>query len=416
MPSLRSSVRLALPIAVLMLFLLPGCYSDQIARHPRTTEQLLAARRAGDARLVELEESITDQLLVRIKAKHDAFAAGRVLSPPVVDFLIISGGGDWGAFAAGVLKGWEKVPDGPMAKPREFDAVTGVSTGALIAPFAFLGDPESTDAVVQTYRNPKKDWVKPRRLLSLLAGGSAYADIPGLERELKASLDMSRLQRIADAGTTGRMLCVNLTNIDNQEMCIFDIVEESRRAVEAGKSNRVIDVLLGSAALPGIFPPREIDGVLYVDGSVTANIFFGGPRPRADEDTFVARWLEHYPGASIPRLRYWIIFNNEVRWPPEVVPAKWSSVLGRSVSASMRAATLNSIRLLKLQGDVTRLRHKAEVEVRLLAVPDGWVPPEPGTFKKKTMNALADLGEKMGADPSSWRTSIPQTDSSAESE
>lgn len=399
---------------VVLFALLPGCYSDQKPRPPRTPEQLLAARQTADARLADFEESVTSQLLIRVKAEHDTFAAGRSASPPVVDFLIISGGGDWGAFAAGFLKGWARIPAGPMAKPAEFDVVTGVSTGALIAPFAFLGDAESTDTVLNTYRNPKKDWVKPRRLLSLLKGGSAYADIPGLERDLRTTLDMSRLQRIADAGKAGRVLCVNLTNIDMQEMCIWDVIDEARRATEEGKSDRVLQVLLGSAALPGIFPPQEIDGTLYVDGGVTGNILFGGPRARADDDTFVARWLETYPGVPIPKLRYWIIFNNEVRWPPEVVPAKWSDVLGRSMTASTRAATLNAVRLLLAQAKVTRLRHNADVEVRMVAVPDGWVQPEPGTFKKKTMNALADLGEQMGADSGSWWASIPITDARAQ--
>jgi predicted acylesterase/phospholipase RssA len=166
-------------------------------------------------------------------------------------------------------------------------------------------------------------------------------------------------------------------------------------------------VLLASSALPGVFPPREIDGVLYVDGAITGNILFGGRQARDDKDTFVARWQETFPGVPVPRIRYWIIFNNEVRWPPEVVPAKWSSVLARGLTASSRAATLNSMRMLLLQAQVAHLRHDADVEVRMVAVPDGWVAPKPGTFVRETMNALADLGEKMGADPTSWRTAIP---------
>jgi predicted acylesterase/phospholipase RssA len=75
---------------------------------------------------------------------------------------LIRSGGDWGAFGAGFLKGWSRV-HGALTKP-EPDVVTGVSTGALIAPFAFLGDDDSIESVVTLYRNPKPDWVKTKRL------------------------------------------------------------------------------------------------------------------------------------------------------------------------------------------------------------------------------------------------------------
>ena len=70
------------------------------------------------------------------------------------DILVISGGGDWGAFGAGVPKGWRRVT-GEFARPH-FDVVTGVSTGELIAPFAFLGDEASIDRILQMYRNPQE--------------------------------------------------------------------------------------------------------------------------------------------------------------------------------------------------------------------------------------------------------------------
>ena len=179
-----------------------------------------------------------------------------------------------------------------MATP-EFDAVTGVSTGALIAPFAFLGDDASISTIVGFYRNPEPDLVKRRSLVSLLRGPSSYAEVPGLERTVRNALDMDTLKRIADAGTQGRMLWVNLTNVDTQEMQVWNVVEEARRAVQTGSVDRVEQILLGSAAIPGVFPPREIDGALYVDGAVTGNILIGGAQARVDSETAVARWLVH---------------------------------------------------------------------------------------------------------------------------
>ena len=386
--------------------LLVGCGADRIAREPRSTQQLLTARDDADRNLEALEEKITTQLLRRAKAEHDAYASGQSKDPPAVDMLVISGGGDWGAFAAGFLKGWEQVPPGELARP-EFDVVTGVSTGALIAPFAFLGDAESTELTVQTYRNPKQDWVKRRGVLSILRLDFAFSTIPGLERDVKLSLDDKRIGRIAAESRQGRYLVVNLTNVDTQESRVWDVTEEARAAVVSGDSSRLYEVLLASAALPGIFPPRKIGEELFVDGGVTGNILWGGSRIRPEEETFVARWVQSYPGLPIPRVRYWIIFNNEIRWPPTVVAGKWSSVLGASMTASTRAATLTSIRLLAAQARYSKLRHDADVQVRIVAVPDGWIPPAPKPFNKKTMNALADMGEKMGADPSSWRSMTP---------
>ena len=88
-----------------------------------------------------------------------------------------------------------------------FDVVTGVSTGALIAPFAFLGDARSLDTISQTLsRNPGPDLVKQRWPLTLLPANESFATVPGLERELRARVDMATLRRLADASRQGRFL------------------------------------------------------------------------------------------------------------------------------------------------------------------------------------------------------------------
>ncbi|MBL8527621.1 MAG: patatin-like phospholipase family protein, partial [Burkholderiales bacterium] len=146
---------------------LGGC-APPLTRPPVTEQDLLKQRSAGDEQALAEGRRMLDQVLARAKAEHDRHAAGELKTPPVIDILIVSGGGDWGAFGAGFLKGWQKVPaQHPLAKP-EFDAVTGVSTGALIAPFAFLGDEQSIDQIVSLYRNPQKDWVQRRGMLYFL--------------------------------------------------------------------------------------------------------------------------------------------------------------------------------------------------------------------------------------------------------
>jgi hypothetical protein len=81
--------------------------------------------------------------------------------------------------------------------------------------------------------------------------------------------------------------------------------------------------------------------------------------------------------------------------------------MGRATIMSTQTSTLNSMRHLYAMAELAKLKNNVEIEVRVLAVPDEWVPPKPGTFVKEVMNELADLGEKMGADPASWRTDPP---------
>ena len=386
---------------------LAGCAGNEATRPAQSYAQLLAARDAADARGAQDLSAMTGQLLARVKREHDAYAAGRSQKPPVLDVLVISGGGDWGAFGAGFLKGWRQVPAGPLALPQ-FDAVTGVSTGALIAPFAFLGDQASIDAVVNLYRNPQHNLVEPRSWYSLLRGASSYAEVPGLEQALRQALDQDRLRRIVEGGEQGRVLAVNLTDVDNQQMQFWNLMGEARHALETGSTERIEQVLLASSAIPGVFPPREIDGVLYVDGGLTGNILIGGMQARSDHDSFIERWLASYPQTPLPKIRYWVIFNNELRWPPAAVPKKLSAVLSASMTASTRSATINCMRMLVLQAQIARLRDHADAEVRIVAVPNDWVAPKPGTFVAESMNALADLGEKMGADPGSWQSFLAE--------
>ena len=325
------------------------------------------------------------------------------ISPPTIDVLVISGGGDWGAFGAGVLKGWGRVK-GEMARPQ-FDIVTGVSTGALIAPFAFLGDDASIERVVQLYRNPQPDVAVSRGWLFFLPSNPSFYELPGLEREMRSALDRPTLERIVAQGAGGRALLVNTTNIDFGQMKAWDVVAEARKGLASGDDEQVRKILLASAGIPGAFPARDLGVHLYVDGAITGNILYGG-RVRENEG-LPALWSATYPGRPLPRVRYWVIFNNQIRFPPEIVRERWPDIMSRATIMSTQTSTLNSIRHLYAKAEIERLKRKVDFEVRLISVPEDYVPSRPGTFVKEVMNELVDLGEKMGADPKSWQTEAP---------
>ena len=200
--------------------LLAGCAAPAPHRPERQQEELNSDVRAESA----LRVAQTRDLMDRLMARADAKARGE--ARPTIDLLIISGGGDWGAFGAGVLKGWGRVK-GELARPQ-FDVVTGVSTGALIAPFAFLGDDASIERVVQLYRNPVEDIAVSRGWLFFLPNNPSLYLLPGLERELRASLDRPVLERLVAERASGRALLVNTTNIDLGQSHAWDVLDEAR--------------------------------------------------------------------------------------------------------------------------------------------------------------------------------------------
>jgi hypothetical protein len=315
--------------SLLLLVFLAACASTP-EREPRTTDQLFAARNTIDMQRAEAFNALMGPFLKRAEKEK------------TLDLLVISGGGDWGAFGAGVLKGWGKVK-GDMARPH-FDVVTGVSTGALIAPFAFLGDDESIERIVQLYRNPRKDWVRSRGLMFFLPNNPSFYALPGLEREMTNTLDRPMLERIAAESGNGRGLLVNTTNIDLGDMQAWDIVAETKAALAANDPRRVYSVLLASAGIPAIFPARDIGDYLYVDGAITGNILFGG-RVR-EEDSFAGRWQAAHPKTPMPRVRYWVIFNNQMRFPPEMVRERWPDLMSRATIMATQTSTKNSMRHL----------------------------------------------------------------------
>lgn len=388
---------------LLLATLSPGCGTT---RKPQTVESLVQRRDAYVQSYLDETDERYRAVLQRNKRQLDEYKAGKREQPPVIDYLVISGGGDIGAFGAGFLKGWRSVPKSdPLARPERFDVVTGVSTGALIAPFAWLGDADSDQRVVDLYRNPKKDWVKERWPLYFLPYNLSFAEVPGLERQMKETYSLEMITKIADADEQDRLLFVNTTNLDDGSPHVFYLIPEAHRAVETGDPSRFHQILLASAGIPGAFPYREIDGAMYVDGAVSANMIFGGRLP--EQKRLVGLWQQLYPDVPMPKLRYWVIFNNQLHPPPMVVAARWYDIIMRAVDVASRSGSLNAIRQLYLIADLARLRYHVDVEVRYVAVPDDWRPPKEGTFVKETMNNLADLGEKMGADPKSWLSEPP---------
>ena len=373
--------------------------SARLPARPAMSDAQLAASLAADADEDAAENRADIDHHVRI-----LYARQQRDPDATLDFLLLSGGGDRGAFGAGFLLGWTTVPPGANALPQ-FDGISGVSAGSFIAPFAFLGTHADYETIDRLFRDPKRDWVARRGLLFFLPGNASLADVPGLARDLRAQIDLRFAGRIAQAGAGGRVLLIQATDMDRGTARVFDAIAAAREAVETGDPRILSDLLLASSAIPGAFPPREIGGRLYADGGIASNFYYGGPMP--ERDTFGATWRREHPDVPIPKTRYWVIVNEYIQPLPVTVQPTWPAIVERSIYVSVRSAEAIALRHLYALAEATRLRGDGEVEVRWVAVPPTWKPLDDEPFDGATMRALSDEGQRLGADPASWKTTAP---------
>lgn len=208
-----------------------------------------------------------------LAARSEALRAVRKsLAPTLVSgqpwrALALSGGGQWGAFGAGFMKGWTEREDRP-----EFQVVTGTSTGALIATYAFLGpayDDQLRDAYLEIRGDD--DVFEKRFPLFALFSESLYTTGP-LRQRLDDAITADILEKVAQQGARGRRLFVGAVDIDRGVFEAFELTAIARRGDEQARQD-YIDALMASTAIPVAFPPVQIGGATYVDGGTRRNIF-----------------------------------------------------------------------------------------------------------------------------------------------
>ena len=198
--------------------------------------------------------------------------------------LCLSGGGSYGAFTAGVLCGWTASGDRPGCNGRpNFNVVTGISTGALIAPFAFLGPKYDERFRSSTPRSRSATFSRLRPVRGLFA--VALADNTPLAGTRRSRCFHPELiAEVAEEHRKGRRLYIGTTELEGGRFVCWDIGEIACRN-GPGDRELIKRILLGSSAIPGFFPPSQItvtvDGKTYVedhgDGGASMSIFFRPP-------------------------------------------------------------------------------------------------------------------------------------------
>jgi predicted acylesterase/phospholipase RssA len=208
---------------------------------------------------------------------------GPIARPSTFNVLVLSGGGAYGAYSVGVLAGWSEAGTRP-----EFDVVTGVSTGALIATLAFLGSGRDPDLKrFYTHLTNRDLFVRRPSLSALLS--DALADSRPLERLIEQAVDADLLRQVSIEHAKGRRLYVGTTQLDARRLVVWDMGAIASRG-RARDLALFRQVLLASASLPGLLPPVsipvDVDGKQYeemhVDGGVTASLFFRPPQAPRD--------------------------------------------------------------------------------------------------------------------------------------
>ncbi len=304
--------------------------------------------------------------------------------------LAISGGGADGAYGAGVLTGWSERGDRPA-----FDLVTGVSTGALTAPFAFLGS-DWDDELRAAYTGGQTEGLVSWRSLSTLTAPSLLSPriLSGL---VNTHVTPELLRRVAEEHARGRRLLVVTTNLDAEAAVVWDMGQIATQG-DANALALFREVLLASASIPGVFPPVLIatvqrDGTIvremHVDGGVTVPFLAspGGP---------VTAALERSGRGNGVAGRVFIIINGQAGRQYAVTSGRISAILGRAYITSSKAATARELAAAVTFAGANHLD---------LFITD--IPTEAESssldFDQAAMTSLFELGHLRGLEGDAWR-------------
>jgi len=396
----HSSIRMTLLSLAAVLLLFQGCATPP--RQPAVPEKLQNQAQIPGLENIRYRIGNPDDLAAMAREgmesvqREQAFlaASGHQGPLPPAVFLAISGGGDNGAFGAGLLNGWTTAGTRPT-----FKLVTGVSTGALSAPFAFAG-PAYDAKLKEVYTTiSAKDIAEPRSMLSALTG-DAMADNAPLSKLIAKYVDQALLDTIAAEYAKGRLLLVGTTDLDARRGIIWNLTK-----IAASRDPKALalfrTLLVTSAAIPGAFPPSMIDVELngqpyqemHVDGGASAQVFVYPP-------SLDIKAMERKSGNQRER-RVYVIRNS--RLDPEWAQVERSTmtIAGRAISSLIHTQGI---------GDLYRIyltTQRDGVDFNLAYIPASFNAPHKEEFDTEFMRQLYAVGYDMAAKGYPWQKTPP---------
>jgi len=381
-------------IFTLSVLSLVGCSSLQ-RKAAVPSQQMGQAQIAGlsSARYMVASQPSIDQMAADIQAGFKV-RDEKTLNAPA-NYLSLSGGGDDGAYGAGLLIGWAERGDRP-----QFNLVTGISTGALIAPFAYMGkeyDPVLRD--VYTKYGPKDIFIERGLISGILSDG--LSDTTPLFQLISKYIDQDFLKKVANEYTTkNRWLLIGTTNLDAGVPVVWNMGKiASVGTPEALELFR--KVMLASASIPGAFSPVmfdfEVSGQsfqeMHVDGGAITQVFLY-PSALSQKGKELNVKLQKERNAYIIR---------NARLDPE-----WRETERGTLSIIQRA--ISSLIQTQGIGDLYRIYNTTQadgVSFNLAFIGSDFKFPHKTEFDTAYMQALFDYGYKQGLGGKEWQKYPP---------
>jgi hypothetical protein len=344
-------------------------------------------------------EAIRDTQRATVDAMIDGLAR-RVIArgDRILDVLLLSGGGQHGAYGIGFLRGWRNRADNTM--PR-FDLVTGISTGALQAPLVFLGTEESLSRASDLYGMAVDEFAPTFDWLFWLRRTGGLVDTSRFRRMIETVFDETLCRQLQSEFQAGRQLAIATANFDLGIGRIWDLARESD--CSAASLERVHNLFLATTAIPGIFPPLLIDGHVHGDGGVVANLL-----PLLDLNGYrrLAERLRVLEAKGPVTVRLWVVMNLWTHPTPVVMdPADRGAIAQRG---SLLLFWAQQSQILQRLGELSRAVSKdvagLQMEMRYTSVPSE-LSSEPGAaalFNQAWMHRLEQLGYDRARSASPW--------------
>lgn len=310
-------------------------------------------------------------------------------------YLAISGGGQEGAFGAGLLCGWTDAGTRP-----EFTYVSGISTGALMAPFVFLGS-EYDAQIEQLYTaTSTEDLIDKRGMLSVFISDAMAGSEP-LQALLERLITPEVVEAIAVEHRRGRSLVIGTTNLDAGRPVLWDIGEIAKSG-DPQAVPLIRQVLLASASIPGVFPPVlievEVEGRIYdemhVDGGASAQLVL---YPAGVDWKRVMERLQ-VPGP--PAL--YLIRNSRIDPVHAVVDNEAFAIIERSVSSMIRSQGIGNLYEIYL------MAQRDGLDYHLANIPGDFPDSSEEQFDPAYMRKLFDLGYDLARKGYHWQTGPPR--------
>ena len=297
------------------------------------------------------------------------------LPPQPGPWLALSSGGADGAFGAGLLNGLSE-----SGKRPDYAVVTGVSTGALMAPFVFAG-PRYDDALRTAYTK-----LTAADVFEVGSTGESFVDSWPLKDLIAKQITPALFADIAAAHRSGRRLFVVTTDLDAERSVVWNM---GAIAAHGGDAALVLfrNVLLASSAIPGGFPPVLIDveangrqfQEMHVDGGVGGQFFVAPAAVMAVTSDY-----------RLPATALYVVINTGLQPGFQIVPRSTASILTGTVGAAVKVDT-------RLMIDRAYLAAKRSgVDFNIASIPAGFNAPSRGPFDPDYMSALFQLGETQG--------------------